>query len=234
MKPYYKDDQATIYNCDCREVLPDLEPVDLLLTDPPYEQSAGGGGIMRKRQTFIDIGNELSSFNPGEYWEILTAATKTNHGYIFTSRLCLDWFIQLVREDQLNWDILIYGKNNPIPAKNYRYLSSFEFLFFFRGEGSYWNNDAPFKNYSKIKMVNCKPKEWGHPTEKEIGVLEQLLTISTKPGDTIVDPFMGSGTSLVAARNMKCNSIGIELEEKYCEIAAKRLSQGVLALRGIA
>ena len=227
-KPYYNESGITIYHGDCKEILPHLEPVDLVLTDPPYEQNKTGGGIYRRRPTYKEIGKNLSSFNPDEYWDLLSKASKNTHGYIFTSKSCLRSFITLAETSDLSWDILIYGKNNPLPMKNNRYLSSFEYIFFYRGKDCYWNNETNYKYYSKIKMVNCMPSQFGHPTEKSISVLSEMINVSTKDDHTILDPFIGSGTTLVAAKTLGRKAIGIEIEEKYCEMAVKRLRQEVL------
>lgn len=227
-KPYYQDGACTIYHGDCREILPQLEPVDLVLTDPPYDQSNSGGGIVANRPTFQKIGAELSKFEPLEFWEMLRKASKTTHGYIFTSKNCLARFIQLFQERGLSWDLLIYGKNNPAPMKNNRYLSSFECLLFFRGKGCFWNNGAAYEAFNKLKITNCISSQFGHPTEKDVKVIEQLIEVSAAPNHSILDPFMGSGTTLVAAKNLGRKAIGIEIEEKYCEIAVNRLRQEVL------
>lgn len=232
LTPHYQDEFATIYNGDCREILPQLEPVDLVLTDPPYDQSNSGGGMVAQRPTFQKIGAELSSFEPEGFWNLLMGATKTYHGYIFTSKNCLRRFILLAEAARLSWDLLVYGKNNPAPMKNNRYLSSFENIFFFRGSGCYWNNKAPYECFNKLKIVNCVPSQYGHPTEKSAAVIEELLVVSTKEDHAILDPFMGSGTTLVAAKNLGRKCIGIEIEKKYCDIAVRRLAQCVLPLTG--
>ena len=228
IKPYYQDDSCIIYHGNCKEILPELEPVDLVLTDPPYEQGNSGGGLVTKRKTYQKIGKELSRFDPCDYWDLIMNSTKNSHGYIFTSKNCLQHFIRLAESHNLNWDLLIYAKNNPILMKNNRYLSSYEFIFFFRGKGCFWNNNAPFSFFKKIKYVSCRSSQYGHPTEKNIKTLEQFIEVSTEKQQTIIDPFMGSGSTLVAAKNLARKSIGIELEEKYCEIAVRRLSRGVL------
>lgn len=230
MKPYYEDSAVKIFHGDCREILPTLDPVDLVLTDPPYQQSNSGGGIVAARPTFQLMWKELSSFDPHDYWDLIIGATKNYHGYVFTSKACIRHFISLAEGAKLNWDILIYGKNNPAPMKNNRYLSSFEYIFFFRGNGCTWNNGAPYEFFNKLKLVNCAPSQFGHPTEKNISTLEELIAVSSEENQTILDPFMGSGTALVAAKNLGRKAIGIEICEKYCEIAVKRLRQEVLPL----
>jgi len=224
MNPYYEDESVKIYHGDCKEILPQLEKADLLITDPPYEQSSAGGGLIKQRETFQKIGKDLSSFNLDDFWSPLLHCTKNKHAYIFCSRSTLPLLCRHADAQELNWDILIYGKNNPIPMKNNRYLSSFEFLFFMRGTNCYWNNHATFSHYSKIKMVNCIPSTFGHPTEKNVNIIQELIDVSSLENHVIIDPFLGSGTTLVAAKNLGRKAIGIELEEKYCEIAAKRLS----------
>lgn len=228
---YYEDKYCRIYHGDCRLIMPELAPVDLLLTDPPYEFTNKNlmSGFCGDRETYQEISKNLSSFDPRDtYMDLFLDSTIYKHGYIFTSKFHLDFYIRTAKQFGFNWDILIYGKNNPIPAKNNRYISSFEYLFFFRGDGAYWNNDAPFKCYSKIKMVNCKSSDFGHPTEKSVSVINELIQVSTKKEETIIDPFMGSGTTLVSAKNLGRYAIGIEKEEKYCEMAAKRLRQNVM------
>lgn len=232
LKPYYQDTNCTIYHGDCREILPQLPKVDLVLTDPPYEQSNSGGGMVANRPTYQKIGKELSSFAPLDFWQLLASSTISPHGYIFTSKNCLTDFILAAKEKGLNWDLLIYGKNNPAPMKNNRYLSSFEIVFFYRGQNCFWNNDAPYEYFNKLKLVNCTPAQFGHPTEKSVSVLTQMIEVSTQVTNTILDPFMGSGTTLVAAKNLGRKAMGIEIEEKYCEIAVKRLRQEVLPLVG--
>jgi hypothetical protein len=76
------------------------------------------------------------------------------------------------------------------------------------------------------------PRSRAHPTEKPIALIGQIVEVSSRTGDTVLDPFVGSGTTLVAAKNLGRKAVGIEIEERYCEIAAQRLSQGVLDFGG--
>lgn len=230
-EPYYQDESCTIYNADCREILPFLEPVDLVLTDPPYEQSKNDGGIgarggRAKMRTIIR--NDLSEFDCEEYTDLLIGAAQPANAYVFSSRLNLREWLNVIHARRLNFDLLALSKNNPIPAANNCYLSDSEQCVFFRGKGAHFNNDQPYSYYFKIKRISVKPSQYGHPTEKPLPVIQQMMAVSTVGGGTVLDPFMGSGTTLVAAKNLGRKAIGIEIEEKYCEMAVKRISQGVL------
>lgn len=229
MRPYFQDKHVALYHGDCREVLPHLPKADLLLTDPPFNQSKAGGGMLAKRPTYATIAKDLSDFNPVEFLPALVGSTTIPHGYIWTSKDCLRDYIDFFVSNNLSWDCLVYGKYNPIPKKNNCYLSSFEYLLFFRGKGCYWNNALPFSFYDKIKMVICRPSQYGHPTEKQLKPVCELLQVSSTKEHLIIDPFAGSGTTLVAAKNLGRRAIGIELEERYCEIIAKRLTQQTFA-----
>lgn len=225
MKPYFEQDGIQLFLGDCREVLPSLLKCDLLLTDPPYKQSTGGGGLIAKRETYKAI-RPLSDFDPEWFLSVLSTVGKSAHGYIFCSKDLLPAYTAFLGSSGWGWDMLAYTKANPIPAKNNKYLSDIEYLFFYREPGRcYFNNDAPFPFYSKVKRTICTPSEFGHPTEKDVDIIGQLVQVSTREGDLVLDPFAGSGTTLVAAKAAGRRSIGIEIEEKYCEIAARRLEQ---------
>ncbi|HDY68787.1 hypothetical protein LCGC14_0823270 [marine sediment metagenome] len=189
MKSYYSEDGITIYHGDCLDILPQLEKVDLVLTDPPYgvdfaEWDSGipepvkWMGTVEVKTILITPGNGNQHFYPSPDWT-----------------LC--WFrpgsVQRVRKGTgfSHWEpILLYGENNfSIDAKKF---------------------DA-----------NTNSKHWGHPCPKPLDLFKWLIQES----ETILDPFMGSGTTLVAAKQLGRKAIGIEIEEKYCEIAVKRLAQ---------
>lgn len=232
MKPYYQDVFCTIYHGDCREILPQLEPVDLVLTDPPYRQSNSGGGIVEKRAKFKELTqSSLNTFNPFDYVKIVLDKTKGKHGYFFCSKNLLHDYIEIFEAMRLNWNILAMHKNNPIPCCNNTYLTDIEFILFCRGKGScYFNNSLDMRFYKKVKTINVAPSGYDHPTVKPLDVIKELLMVSSDSGSTILDPFMGSGTTLRAAKDLNRKAIGIEIEEKYCEIAVERLRQEVLAL----
>lgn len=207
--PYYQDEWATIYHADCREVLPLLPKVDLVLTDPPYGISlntdtrrfSGGNNAARRgkgRQDGPIIGDH-SSFDPS----FLLAVGRRhiiwgwNH---FADRLpsgaCLVW---LKRYDDA------FGT----------FLSDAEIAWMSKGCGVYCRRDL---------SNNSITGERAHPTQKPVGLMKWCLSFFPNVEITM-DPFMGSGTTLRAAKDLGLRSIGIEIEERYCAIAVERLRQ---------
>ena len=206
MKPYYEHAGITIYHGDCREILLTLGPVDLVLTDPPY-----GIGVTR-----MTLGNgNRKVFRGSEAWDDSTP--------------------------DLSW-VISSGLPAIVWGGNYFQLPPSRCWFVWdKGTGSNdfadcelaWTNlDSTVRKYFQSWVgANAKEsydKDRFHPTQKPVGLMKWCLN---RLGDgLILDPFMGSGTTLVAAKNLNRLAIGIEIEERYCEIAAKRLQQEVLDL----
>ena len=237
-EPYYEQDGITIYHADCREILPLLEPgsVDLVLTDPPYVGLTGGydlkalGGAAAVYSEMKTVGDEWSAswdWIP-DAWRIARLGMMvfcTHHGVPEVAAT----MPPKSRVALLTW----YKRNAPPTGKNVvRYTS--EFVWCFRkGVGLKWDSftttvlDIP--NISAGIMASERiidsNKQAVHPTQKPIELMKMLLGVG---GGTILDPFMVSGTTLRAAKDLGRKAIGIEIEERYCEIAVKRLAQQVL------
>ena len=191
IKPYYEEPGITIYNADCRDVLPQLEPVDLVLTDPPYPDFNREHGKEWDIPEFNSWFNLLSEGRRLIFWP----ASKE-----FPSKYCVT-------------SIHIWHKPNGQSNEHY------EMIYELNGYLVYRVFRVPIINYQTL------PEWTPHPTQKPIKLIRQL--ISMKDCKTILDPFMGSGTTLRAAKDLGRKAIGIEIEEKYCEIAVERLRQGV-------
>lgn len=194
--PYYQDDACTIYHGDCREILPLLPVVDLVLTDPPY-------GVMFKNHEW-DL--EIPQI-------AVQLATDTTPAIIITPPT-QQWVFP-----QPDW-----------VACWYRPASSSRTAF---GSFNHWSPILFYKckppspdTVNLHAISNAYPKGFGHPCPKPEALMLWLL--ASQDAQTILDPFMGSGTTLRAAKDLGRKAIGIELEEKYCEIAANRLRQEVL------
>ena len=216
--PYYQDDYATIYHGDCREILPDLQKVDLVLTDPPY-----GAGFNGMKQISVDNAAKCGDYIWGE-WNNLPVDDETMRAIISQSRMAIvfggNYYSLPPSKCWLIWDKDNTGNfadaelawtNLPqvVRLKKYR-----------------WNGMLQEPNQER----NCRE----HPTQKPIQVMKWCVSQADKhcggKAKTILDPYMGSGSTLRAAKDLQRKAIGIEIEEKYCEIAARRLAQEVLAL----
>jgi site-specific DNA-methyltransferase (adenine-specific) len=202
-RPYYEQGDITIYHGNCRDVLPNVQ-ADVLVTDPPY----GIGGSPRRGGKIegtldYDADGPLFSWDiPDESWVELWGGPAAV--FCATSRI-------FVVSAALKADgLLIYVKTNPHPNG-----SSFEPCLT-RGLGV---------GARHVSAYNAGAGQ-EHPTQKPLDI---MLFVVDRTAGSIVDPFMGSGTTLVAAKNLGRRAIGIEIEERYCEIAAKRLRQEVFA-----
>lgn len=216
MKPYYDDGQITIYHGDCREILPTLAPVDLVLTDPPYGIE-GGAGLGASR-------------GKGDY-----SAAFTDDAENITSVVVpvIQWCI-----DHAKCVVVTPGNRN---FSSYPQPHSFGAFYQPAAVGlqSFGNLDAqPIFYYGTAGggrmgkpcsyVLTEQPEQNGHPCPKPLKAWRKLLANVSAEGQTILDPFMGSGTTLRAAKDLGRRAIGIEIEERYVEIAVKRLAQEVL------
>lgn len=227
MKPYYQDDACVIYHGDCREILPHIE-ADVLVTDPPYSsggfQEAGksSGSIGTRDGQTIQFDNLSTRGYERLMRETLRHANQADEIYVFTDwRMWINTFDAIEAAGWRVRNMLVWDKGQMgmgMPWRNQHELIAFGK----RSPGKII--DGKRGNVLRVKRSGNKH----HPTEKPLDLLQQL--IGNTEGDTILDPFMGSGTTLRAAKDLGRKAIGIEIEERYCEIAAKRLAQEVLAL----
>lgn len=209
MKPYYSEDGCTIYHGDCREVLP-LE-ADLMLTDPPYgiEHSSNHGASWSGTTIRNDNSTELRD------WVI---ATWEGPAFIFGT-----WKVMrpLTTRQVLIWD---KGPAFGMGDLSFPWKNSFEEIYIIGNGFSGTRDEAVLKGHL---VVSWESKGRCHPNEKPESLCAYLISKTSAP--VILDPFMGSGTTLRAAKDLGRKAIGIEIEEKYCEIAAKRLAQKVFS-----
>jgi len=219
MKPYWEDSRSgiTIYHGDCREILPTLEPVDHVITDPPYgdvtHEGARGGEGDTKLVTFasIDMATLRCIFGMTRPRRWLVASMEWRH--IAQMEPCPPDGLRFVRFG-------IWRKPNGAPQfTGDRPATGWEGVGIFHALGGAmrWNGGGNHAVWTFPKING------DHPTEKPEGLLRKWVTDFTDPGETILDPFMGSGTTLVAAYQLGRKAIGIELEEKWAEVAVKRL-----------
>lgn len=235
MKPYYEQDGITIYHGDCREVLPTLEPVDFVVTDPPYIGLKGGtihlklGGVAAKIVDSESIGDpwEASLSWTTAAWDLcrLGVAVFCSYHSVQETAQC---FPPTSRVALLTW----YKRNSPVAVANVpRFTTEFCWLFK-KSPGLKWRNikdtmiDIPLPSAGCMATERiCVNSKAVHPTQKPLALMSRILAVG---GESILDCFSGTGTTLVAAKALGQRAVGIEINESYCELAANRLAQGVL------
>ena len=221
MKPYYQEGGITIYHGDCMEILPDLPKVDLVLTDPPY-------GISKKHkgETFLagDTINLLPILLP-----LLYKNLKDDGGiFIFAAtKLLHETLWQFQTYFKLH-NIIIWDKVNArYPYQKSNFWRQYEPIIY-GSKGLFELAGGKHTDIITCLIDNPMASDRYMTVQKPIDLVMSILQATKETTDLILDPFLGSGTTLVAAKKLNRKCIGIEIEEKYCEIAAKRLSQSVM------
>lgn len=210
MTPYYQDEHVTIWHGDCREVLPGLT-ADVLVTDPPYgiDYSSGWDGVLPR-----SIAGDKST-QARDQVLVLWSGPALVFG---TWKAPRPESTRMV----LIWDTLgALGMGDlSLPWK-----PSHQEIYVI-GSGFSGTRTSDVLSFAPCQATALRGRM--HPHEKPVALLVEL--ISKCPQGTVLDPFMGSGTTLRAAKDLGRKAIGIEIEERYCEIAARRMEQGVLPL----
>jgi site-specific DNA-methyltransferase (adenine-specific) len=205
VKPYYSEDGITIYHGDSLEIIPTLDTdVHAVISDPPY-------GVKLADWDRYPTQEELTRC-------IEASSTGTVVWFGAASAHCMKALLSL--EPICN---RIYIWHNPFTLTN--------------SDGAFWQYQ-PIYVWGHLKglkrdvmtYMTSDPVGRVHPAQKPEPVMQKLISAATDEGQTVLDPFMGSGTTLRAAKDLGRRAIGIEREEKYCEIAVKRLAQEVLPL----
>lgn len=216
-KPYYDEDGITIYHGDCREILPHLPKVDLVLTDPPYG---------------VELGSRLNNGRTREPYTQFTDTDEAMRGILDIISMILSINTRVVITPGVK-NLLRYPHPSHIGSFYYPAASGCNAWGFscwqpilFYGKDPYGGKGSRPDSYQSTEPA----EQNGHPCPKPYGQWSWLVARCSLEGETILDPFMGSGTTLRAAKDLGRKAIGIDIEEKYCEIAVKRLAQGVLKL----
>lgn len=218
MTPYYSHGGITIYHGDCREIAPGLGFGGLVLTDPPYGIShptnyAGRGrGSAAPCRDYAPVHGDHAPFDPR--WLLEVGAARILWGGNYYANLLAPvsgWLVwDKERPDDLDQATCELAWTDCVKGvRRFRWL---------------WNG-----------MIRRGNEELEHPTQKPVALMEWCMGLRwTAQYGEVLDPYMGSGTTLRAAKNLGRTAIGIELDERYCEIAAKRLEQEVLDFGGAA
>lgn len=236
--PYYSDDAVTLYHGDCIEVMSAMpeRSIGAILTDPPY--SSGG-----RRENSKSLRKSMTRSVEDDEW-IRGDAMSTN-GFIYLLRMCgiqwrrilvpgghvlsfIDWRMApqlcaaLETADLRQHPILVWDKARLGMGAIFR--NQHEFIVHMTAGNPLAPQRRDVPNVLRFPSV----RDGDHPTEKPDALLQTLLSVIAPPGATVLDPFAGSGSTLQAARSLGFKAIGIEADEAYCEVIAKRLQQDVL------
>lgn len=220
-----------IYNMDCLEgmkLIPDGS-VDLVVADPPYElqQKSGAGAFGRKNRAYHQGIDHMQSGISNEMLDEMVRVCKHPNLYLFCSKEQLPQLLNYAVSHSLKYDLLTWHKTNPVPTCNNKYLSDTEYIVFMRkGANLYGSYHTKRKYY--ISKTNVEDKKlYGHPTCKPLEIIRNFVVNSTETGGVVLDPFIGSGTTAVAALMENRNYIGFELEEKYFLKSVERIQDEI-------
>ena len=219
-----------IYNMDCIDgmrQMPD-KSVDLVVTDPPYFIETSGAGIYKQddKQYVKELNEMKDGFSRGVLDELCRIMKKINIYFFCSQKQIIPLIDYFVKEKNCNWNLLTWHKSNPVPACGNKYLTDTEFILFFREKGVkiYGEYKSKFTYY--VTPLNQKDKKtYGHPTIKPLDMVSNFIINSSQEGDIVFDPFMGSGTTAVAAMKYNRNFLGYELNPDYYEICNKRIKE---------
>lgn len=213
MKPYYADETVTLYHGDCREVTEWLQ-ADVLVTDPPYGM-AYESNFNRDRRN-VKVGRPVAADGDLTARDDVLALWGDRPALVFGT-----WRVSRpvgVRE------LVVWHKTGVIGMGDLSipWGRSHEEVYVL---GSGFVGKRSESVISVPPLMSADSRRPDHPTPKPVGLMERLIE---KTAGVIADPFAGSGTTLVAAANQARRAIGVEVEERYCELIARRLDQGVL------
>jgi DNA modification methylase len=240
MTPYYSDAAVTLYLGNCLHVLPSVVGAALLMTDPPYNVSARGvggranttiGRVPRKdgtmREIVRDFGEWDHGWNPEPFLSLVGAVLRDGGSLVsFTSEFLMGPYLRTGLEHR---SLLFWRKTNPAPNFRKQIVRAAEMAVWqTKGGGWTFNAGGYCPNVWEGPSVNgytCEntAEKRIHPTQKPEWLMERWVALFSDPGDLVVDPHAGSGTTLVAAKRYGRRAVGVELNERYAEEAAKRL-----------
>jgi DNA modification methylase len=240
MKPYYETELGKLYHGDCLEIMPQLEPIDLVVTSPNYNN-------WRNRRT---------QAKRKKYWQRTNIVygicqdKQTDEDYKQAQILTINMMVSILKDtgticynhkdrifnfevlSPLEWILKTNSKYRQRITWNRRGMQAYNPVRFYRvdediyilgkkARGFKWNKDCA--KYLSVWDIPPDKNIYGHPATFPIKIAQRLIKSFTHKNDIVIDPFLGSGTTATACEYLNRRWIGIEIEEKYCEIAAKRI-----------
>lgn len=245
--PYYDSDGIRIYHGDAREVMPALEPVNMIFTDPPYGHNNNNGDLIHRRE---------SALGRGQHGE---ARPMANEGFVEANEL-IRWFFKaslnllcpgggccccgggggpdpqfarwsLWMDEYYDFKQMVVWDKGQM-GMGWHYRRSYETILVGIAPGGKctWYDETNRVENIIRHIPKIIPSTTDHPTPKPPELAAFFINLHSTLGDIVLDPFMGHGSTLQAAKLLGRRAIGIEIEERYCEIASRRLAQAMLPL----
>ena len=226
----------TIYNEDClvgMQRIPDGS-VDCIITDPPYIIGRSHGGSVNNIKKFNVSLEQLDDAHLREGYDMKAFAKEVRrlqggkvNAYIWCNKAQIaDYFKIYVEDMKCKFEIICWHKQNALPTYYNKYLSDTEYcLYLHTGGFTHPKNYEDAKTYEVSYINHEDKKRWNHPSIKPIGMMQRFIRNSSKEGAIILDPFIGSGTTAIAALREGRHFIGFELNKEYFDIAQKRISE---------
>ena len=252
MKPYYQDRLAIIYHGDCREITPMFsdQSFDLVWTDPPYGHHNNNGDLISRREEALGHGKGTSP--KSDYRPILNDGPEANdlvqwgfHEFyrLISSGCCCccggggggpepqfaRWSLWLDAAFHKGFKQMVVWDKGPM-GMGWHYRRSYETVLVAQKGTGKWYGGRTVENIIRPNQYGIKkiiPSKKQHPTQKPVELPAAFIAWHTQPGDIVLDPFAGSGTTGIAAKCLGRKSILIELDERYCEMAANMLAEMV-------
>jgi site-specific DNA-methyltransferase (adenine-specific) len=253
MTPYYTDEHVTLYLGDCREILPALGlAADLIVADPPYGETsldwdhwpdgwpttvapyARSMWCFGSMRMFLDRRDEFTGWRLSQdvVWEKQQGSGWTADRFVRVHDHATHWY-------QGDWASVAHDPPRVSrlgPDRTWTRVNASDASRTVHrgaiGPQRGYVDDGTRIQTSVLRVRNMRQAGAINETEKPVGILEPLISYACPPGGLVLDPFAGSASTLVAARNIGRRAVGIEKRERQCELAARRLAQGVLTFDG--
>lgn len=234
----------TLYNDDCFNILSTLSNIDLVVTDPPYlyetdEFKVGAGGTVNTSMrldaslTQLNDVNLIKSYDIEKFGKIMFDIQEDLNLYLWCNKAQIPLYFDFyVTKNKCKFDIICWHKTNALPTYANKYLTDTEYLLYFHnGKGRcYPQNYEDAKTFYLAPINHKDKKTFNHPTIKPLDITMKIIRNSSKEEQTVLDPFMGSGTTGVACKKLNRNFIGIEINEKYYNLAKNRIESNFKGL----
>lgn len=225
----------TIQLGDCYELIKEIpdKSIDLVYIDIPYEKTksndyySGGGSFgVENREYQKDLRDKgLMDGIKLEILDELCRVMKHIYIYIWCSKEQIPKMLNYFLDKDCFYELMFWGKTNPTPTCNGKYLSDVEYCLMFRQKGTLIYGTYESKSKFYISSTNTNDKNlYNHPTIKPLELVKNHIVNSTQPGDVVLDCFCGSGTTCVACKETGRNYIGMEIDPEYHKIAVDRLN----------